>query len=132
MQICLFDVLPVELVHTVFNYFWADEILHSFFEISDYINNIIFSYSSHRINFQLIIKSDFEKVCRLIRCDQVISLTLSDNNDTPNQPKLFFSYFDVEQFARLRSLTLLNIDIITLKFIFLKLNKLNQVVNFGF
>jgi hypothetical protein len=125
-QICLFDVLPAELVYTLFNYFWCDEILRSFFEINDHINNLIYSYSSHRINFQSILKCDFEKICRLIRTDQVISLRLCDD-DTPLQSQLFFTYFDIEQLTRLRSISLSNVDINSFELILPKLNKLKQL-----
>jgi hypothetical protein len=93
---CLFDLFPVELVHTLFTYFWFHEIPYSFFDINDHINDIILSYSSHKINFQSIIECPFDLLCRLIRPDQLISLTLSDDNDTPSQSEVFFSHFHVE------------------------------------
>ncbi len=87
----IFDLYLVELVHTLFTYFWSDEILYSFFGINDHLNAIILPYSSHKINFQSIIECHFDILCRLIRPDQLISLTLSDGNDTPDRSKLFFS-----------------------------------------
>jgi hypothetical protein len=123
----IFDLFPVELVHTLFTYFWSDEILYSFFNINDHLNAIILSYYSHKINFQSIVKRHFDILCRVIRPDQLISLILSDGNDTPDQSKLFFSHFHIEQFVRLRSFTLLDVEINSLKSILSKLNKLNQL-----
>ncbi len=123
----IFDLFPVELVHNLFTYFWSDEILYSFFNINDHLNAIILSYYSHKINFQSIGKRHFDILCRLIRPDQLISLTLSDDDGTPDQSKLFFSHFHIEPFVYLRSFTLLDVEIDSLKSISSKLNKLNQL-----
>ena len=120
----IFDLFPVELIHTLFTYFWSDEILYSFFDINDHLNAIIFSYYSHRINFHIVI---FIILCHLIRPVQLISLTLSDGNYTPDQSKLFFSYFHLEQFVNLRSFSLFDIEIDSLKSILFNLNKLHQL-----
>jgi hypothetical protein len=55
-------------------------------------------------------KSHFDLICRYIRPEQVISLILSDNNDTPNQSQLFRSFFSIEQFIRLRTLKFIELD----------------------
>jgi hypothetical protein len=62
------------------------------------------------INFESIRKCHFDLICRYIRPEQVISLILSDKNDTPNQSQLFRSFFSIEQFINLRALKLIELD----------------------
>ena len=124
---CCLDLLPVELLHNLFSYFLAHEILLSFSDISDYITAVLLDYPSYRWNFQSIRKIDFDQVCRRIRPDQVISLVLSDDNDTPGLSEIFISRFSIEQFDRLRSLRLIEIEVDSLKWIFPHLFKLTQL-----
>jgi hypothetical protein len=56
-----------------------------------------------------VTRKEFESVCQRIRPDQVVSLTLSDDVDTPGQVELFLSRFQINQFTRLRSLTLVEV-----------------------
>ncbi len=126
-NICLFDLFPVELTQILSSYFWSYAIAYSFFDISDHINAIIVSYSSHKSNFQWIVKCHFDILCRLIRLRQLISLTFSDDNNKSDQSELFFSHFYTEKFIRLRSFILLGIENNSLKSILSKLNKLNQL-----
>ncbi|CAF1026787.1 unnamed protein product [Adineta steineri] len=121
------EQLPIELLHTTFDYLWANEIIYSFYNINIYINNIIHTYSSYRFNLQSIRKSHFDNICEIIKVNRVISLRLSDDDSTPNQSKFFFAYFHLDQFIRLRSLSLFDINIDSLKFIISNLNQLNQL-----
>ncbi|CAF1028509.1 unnamed protein product [Rotaria sordida] len=129
---CFFELLPTELLHILFNYFFGHEILISFYGLNDYINSILRSYSAYKLNFKSISRFNFDLICRNIRSEQVISLTLCDSNDTSGLTELFFSYFQIEQFIRLRSLTLIEIEFKSLKFIFYNLSKLNQLRSFSF
>ncbi|CAF4100335.1 unnamed protein product, partial [Adineta steineri] len=129
---CWFDLLPVELLHYLFSYFSAQEILLIFSDISNYINNVLSGYCAYVINLKLMKKSDFDLICRRILPEQVIALTLSDDNNTFVQSELFLSYYPIEQFTRLRSLILIEIDIKSLKSIFSMLYKLHQLRSFSF
>ncbi|CAF1117819.1 unnamed protein product [Rotaria sordida] len=88
----------------------AHEILFTFSYISDYVNEVLLSYLDYRLDFKSIQKSDFDLVCHRIRPDQVVSLTISDDIDTPGQSELFLSHFQIEQFTRLQSFTLIQIE----------------------
>lgn len=121
------DQLPVELVHALFGYFVAHEIFVTFSDLSSYINSILYSYSAYRLDFKSIRKDHFDLVCRRIRPEQVISLTLSDDQDTPGQSEIFFSHFQIKQFTQLRHLTLIMIEFKSLESIRSKLYKLNQL-----
>ncbi|CAF4305233.1 unnamed protein product [Rotaria sp. Silwood2] len=129
---CFFDLLPAELLHILFNYFSGHEILISFYGLSDYMNAILQSYSAYKLNFKSISRYNFDLICRNIRPEQVISLILCDSDDTSGESELFFSYFQIEQFIRLQSLTLIIIEFKSLDFIFYNLSKLNQLRSFSF
>lgn len=126
------DLLPVELLHIIFNYFLAQDILFSFSNVSNYIDTILLAYSSYQINFKSITKANFDLICHCIRPDQVLSLILSDDIDTPGQSELFFSYFQIEQFIHLQSLTLFNIELDILESIISNLDKLSKLHSFSF
>jgi hypothetical protein len=129
---CLFDQLPVELLHAIFHYFSASELLFTFHNVNDYINATLESYTNYQLNFKSISMFHFRRICRHVRPEQVVSLTLSDANDTSGQSELFFSYFQIEQFIRLQSLTLVEIEFNSLKCIFTNLHKLRQLRAFSF
>jgi hypothetical protein len=129
---CFFDRLPVEILHDLFTYFWSHEILFTFSNISDHVNAVLLAYNTYQLNFRSIQKSHFDLICQRIRPEQVISLALSDETDTPAQSELFFSRFKIEQFTQLKTLTLINIDGESLKWIFPNLYKLNLLRSLTF
>lgn len=106
----MFDSLTVEILHIIFDYLWTNEIFNSFLNINHYLNSVILSYNNSFLNFNSILRPIFNLTCRHIRPHQVISLTLSDSDDTPSQSQLFLSRFPLEQFCCLRALTLIAID----------------------
>jgi hypothetical protein len=112
MSLGRIDFLPVELFHNIFIYLSAHEIFYAFSNITDYIDDILIGYNRYLLNFRSVLKSHFDVTCHYIRPPKVISLILSDDDDTPNQSELFFSIFDIEQFINLRSLdiSLINND----------------------
>lgn len=114
-KICFLDQFPVELIHNLFDYFSISEILFSFSNVSDYINNILQFYPINQLDLQSIQLSDFNYVCHRIQPEQVISLTLSDNDDTAGQSDIFLSRFQIEQFIRLQPLSFKTIDITSLQ-----------------
>jgi hypothetical protein len=118
--------LPVELVHKIFTYLSTHEIFYAFSNLTDYLDGTLISYNRYVINFRSVLKSHFDVTCRSIRPDRVISLTLSDDDETPDQSELFFSRFNIEQFIHLRSfdMSLMNND--TCKKLF-HLDKLNYL-----
>lgn len=132
LNYCLFDRLPAELLHILFNYFSASELLFTFHNVNDYVNATLESYSAYQLDFQSMSKFHFRRICRHIRPEQVISLTLSDGDDTPGLSEVFFSRFRMEQFIRLRSLTLIGIEFHSLEFIFANLPQLYELRSFSF
>ncbi|CAF3833672.1 unnamed protein product [Rotaria sp. Silwood1] len=87
-------------------------------------NKLVFIHFRHyRLNFQSISKYDFEYVCEHyfpLIVDRIISLYLSDNDETPHLPELFLSYgYTLDQFIYLQSLSLYSIS---------SINILNQII----
>ncbi|CAF0973048.1 unnamed protein product [Rotaria sp. Silwood1] len=106
----ILDLLPKEIVYSIFEFLWAHDILYSFLHISNYFNNILLTYQNYHINFKSILKRQFDLVCHFIQPNQITSLILSDNNETPGQSKTFLSFFPIEQFINLRAITLFDIE----------------------
>jgi hypothetical protein len=129
---CFFDRFPVELLHRLFTYFSAHEILLTFSNISDYVNAVLLAYDTYVLNFRSIQKDHFDLSCKHIRPEQVTSLVLSDEKDTPPQSLLFFSHFQIEQFTQLRTLILIKIETKSLKWIFPNLSKLKLLRSLTF
>jgi hypothetical protein len=126
MSNILLELFPVELLHLIFDYLSASDILLGFLNINSYLNNVLLSYEQFRINFRSCRKIHFDLTCTYIRPHQIASLILSNSDDTPDQVQLFFSYFNIKQFIHLRSITLIDIE----KYVLLKLiNILNDKNN---
>ncbi|CAF4254572.1 unnamed protein product, partial [Adineta steineri] len=77
-------------------------------------------------------KTHFDLICQHIRPEQIISLRLSDDKDTPGLSELFFSRFQIQQFMHLRSLKLIEIEYESMDSIFSYLHQLKQLRSFSF
>ena len=104
------DLLPHNVIHIIFDFLRALHIVDSFLNISDTLNNALWTYGNYRIDFKSVRKRDFDLVCRHVRPDQVTALTLCDGDETPNQSHIFLSLFPIDRFCRLRALKLIKID----------------------
>ncbi|CAF2808808.1 unnamed protein product [Rotaria sp. Silwood2] len=104
------DTLPVELIHRIFNSLDEQTIILSLRYVCKRFYTIVNVYDHYKLNFESILKSNFDRICRFIQLENVISLTLSDEHMTPGQIQLFFSLFHIERFTRLCSLTLSDIE----------------------
>ena len=128
-QVSLFDRLPVELLHGLFNYFLAHEILFTFSDISDHVNGALLAYSGYRVNLHGITKTSYDLLCSRVHPEQVISLTLSDDDYLS---ELFFTRFRIEEFTRLHSLTLIRPEFEQARLIFANLDKLEHLRRLSF
>ncbi|CAF1048912.1 unnamed protein product, partial [Didymodactylos carnosus] len=104
------NTLPVELHYRILDHLDFETILFSFGHVCQRFRAIVNAYNQYEIDLSSISKSNFHAMCRLIRPENVISLTLSDGDKTPGQIGLFLSLFRIHQFTRLRHLTLIRID----------------------
>jgi hypothetical protein len=107
------DTRPFELIYRILDNLDGQWIILSLRHLSkrwDMVLDTYFHQVGYRLNFDRISKTDFDQVCRHIRPENVLSLILSDQSNTPGQIPLFLHLFSIKQFIRLRSLTLLNIE----------------------
>jgi hypothetical protein len=102
--------LPVEILYHIIDYIDTSTIFLSLPNVCTYFRAILSTYNQYQLDLSSVSKPYFHRICRLIQPDNILSLTLSDDNKTPGQIRLFLSLFNIEQFTRLLSLTLLRID----------------------
>lgn len=131
------EFLANELLLDIFEYFNAIEILHSFHQLNIRFNTLIYIHLQKcPLDFRSIYKQDFDNICQNhlpFITNYIISLHLSNEDDTPNQLNLFFLYnYDFKKFINLQSLSLYQIYSIDLinailsncsNLIYLNLNK---------
>ncbi|CAF1028053.1 unnamed protein product [Adineta ricciae] len=108
----LLDQLPVELIFNIFTYLSTAEILHSFYSFSRYLRKCIRNYDGYKVNLKAISKRQFDRIFRAIRPDQIVTLTLCDDEETPGQMSLFFTLFPAfeQSFIRLECLHIRNFE----------------------
>jgi hypothetical protein len=104
------DILPVELIFHILNYLDTNTILLSFRYVCKRFYIITNAYDQYKLNLNSCTKSNFYRFCRIINPLNIISLILSDDDQTPGQICLFLTFFNLQQFHSLRSLTLLEIE----------------------
>ncbi|CAF4021774.1 unnamed protein product [Adineta steineri] len=104
------STLPVELIYRILDYLDIETSLLSFRYVSKKFYFISNKWNSYNYDLSSISKNHFDLICRQICQEKIISLTLSDEDTTPGQIRLFFSLYRISSFPRLRSLTLRNID----------------------
>ena len=110
-QPCPLDLLPVEILHMIFDYLSTYDILRGFVKTSAYLEGVASNYHAYQLNFRSVIKEEFDLICRRISPPGVVSLILADSADTPGQSDLFLSLLPLERFhSTLRALSLLDIS----------------------
>ena len=102
--------LPVEILHHIIDHLDTSTIFLSLSNVCTHLRAICSSYHRYQLDFSSTAKADFHRISQLIQPENVRSLTLSDDNKTPGQIKLFLSLFHFDQFTRLFSLNLIGID----------------------
>ncbi|UJR19477.1 hypothetical protein I4U23_022608 [Adineta vaga] len=120
------DHLPLEIIYTIFDYLSAHDILLTFSNLNSTFDTISSTYPSYQFEFKSIPRSHFDLVCSRISPNHVISLTLSDQNDTPGQSELFFSRYQITDFTGLRLLKAIDIEHKSWLHIYPYLRKLND------
>ncbi|CAF0929656.1 unnamed protein product [Rotaria sordida] len=103
-------LLPVEILHHIFDCLDASTILFSLRCTCRRLKTIVDSYDRYVLDFRSISKSDFQLLCCLINPRKVKSLILFPKDETSDQLELFMTYFRIQEFTRLRSLTLIEIE----------------------
>ena len=105
------EFLPNELILELFNYFDGIDLLRAFYDLNRRFNYLLYKqFRFYSFKFHSKSKRNFDMICYQhlpFMADRVISLTLSNDADTPEQINLFFSYIQsFNQFTYLQSLSL--------------------------
>lgn len=116
------DTLPVELLHRIFDSLDAETILNSLQYVCKRLNSVTNNYNRYKLNFQSILKYKFHQLCRKTDPKNVISLILSNENQTPGQIGLFLSLYHIEEYIRLETINLISIEESYLKIILERLS----------
>jgi len=103
--------LPVELLHSIFDYVYTQTILYSFRPVCTQLYAVVKTYNKLRLDFSTFCKSDLTLVADFIKPENVISLKLFNNYGIKScRVDLFFLLCQLDQFTRLQSLTLVEIN----------------------
>ncbi len=106
-----FEFLANELLLDIFEYLPSVHLLRSFYNLNLRFNNLLFvHFRSFSLDFRSVSQYDFNLICREYLpsiTDHIISLCLSNNDDTPQQIELFLEHnLNIRQFYSLKSLSL--------------------------
>ncbi|CAF1482220.1 unnamed protein product [Adineta steineri] len=107
-----FEELPNEIIYEIFDYLSAIDLLRCFFNLNSRFNKLLDQQlNKSHLDFRRISKVNFDYICEKYissLVDQITSIHLSDDNDTPRQIKLFLTHdnFKLRQFIHLKSISL--------------------------
>ena len=106
-----FEGLANEILLEIFEYLDVITLFRSFLQLNDRFNRIIFD--EHRrlfLNFNSIKKCDFDEFCEenlSLIINQITSLHLSNDIETPNLPQILFENgYPIHRFSGLCSLSM--------------------------
>ena len=108
------ESLSGEIIFEIFDFLHDTDILQSFSNLNNRFNGLLVTYFrvSPQLDLHSMTKSYFHMACNSfipLIADNIHSLRLSDNDDTPHQTALFlFHSLSLYYFPRLKSLTLDN------------------------
>jgi hypothetical protein len=110
-----FECLANELILYIFEFLDAIHLLQAFQNLNNRFDKLLFNeFRRHNLDFRSVSKYDFHKACQQylpLIIHQITALHLSDNEETPNLPKLFLSHpFPINQFTHLQSFSLYSIQ----------------------
>lgn len=108
--VSILETLPVEVFHKILHHFDTSQMYYSLYNVSPRINAFLISYNHYKLNLCSISRFNFNVVCNIVQPQHIISLILSDDDQTPGQIGLFLSLFNAQELHRLHSLTLLQIE----------------------
>ncbi len=109
-----FEDLANELILGLFEYFDGLDVLRAFYGLNSRLNKLLGDHCrAYHFNFRSISRRNFHLLCDEYLpfiVDQVISLRLSGDDETPNLPELLLSRgLSLNQFNHLKSLSLYSI-----------------------
>ena len=105
------ESLPNELLLDIFRFLNIFQLVDAFCNLNIRFNQLLFSYyQAYHLSFQFLSKHDCTRMCQdylPMIIHRIISLYLSNEEETPYLTELFFSHdFKLNQFKQLQSLSL--------------------------
>jgi len=106
-----FESLANELLLDVFEYFNAIHLFRAFHGLNSRIDKLLLiHFHDYNVDFQSVSKRDFNIFCRKyfsLIIKRVVSLRLSNDNETPDLPNHFLrDHFTIDRFINLKFLKL--------------------------
>lgn len=111
-----FETLANELLLDLFEYFDGLNLFRAFYGLNYRLNHLLY----YHFDFRSISKQKFNRLCHEyipLISQQIMSLCLSNDDETPNLPEIFFSYTFI--FNHLKSLSIYGIY---------SIDSLNQII----
>ena len=110
----MLENLANELLFDLFQYFDSIPLIHAFCGLNSRFNNLLsIHFQTHSLDFRSVSKHHFENISRehiLSIANQIVSLGLFNNDETPTVALYFSRYFMLKQFNYLQSLSLCDIN----------------------
>jgi hypothetical protein len=109
-----FELLPNEIILDLFEYIPLIDLFYAFSDPNARFNQLFFvQFQKYHLDLRLLSKTKCNHICQNLIpmiLDQIISLHLSNEDETPQQIELFLSYsYQLRQFTRLQSISLASI-----------------------
>ncbi|CAF0863800.1 unnamed protein product [Rotaria sordida] len=106
-----FELLPNEILLDLFDYFNGVDLLRGFYDLNTRFNFLLYNqFRNYRFKFDSVSKHNFDMICQQhlsFIANRVITISLTDDDNTPEQINLFLSYIkSFNKFIQLRSLSL--------------------------
>jgi hypothetical protein len=107
-----FELLPNEIILDLFEYFSFIHLFHGFFDLNTRFKKLLCQqFRQFHLDFRLLSKTNFDQICQNYVpsvIDRILSLHLSNDDDTPQQIEFFLSRTDCQlrQFIHLQSISI--------------------------
>ncbi len=125
----LFEQLPNEIIAEIFSYLNGFDLIFSFSKLNHHFQCLVFEYCQY-FDFQFISKSQFDLLYQKYNTKQWKSLRISDDKHTPDFVEYFCQFYSlINDFPRLQSLSIVNLNIYNNYTIFSQLPLLTNLVS---
>ena len=103
IRISSLDTLPTEVLHRIFDFLKTSTIIFNLRPVSTRLRSIVANYNRYKIDCQSVSTTQFQRICRLIPPENVISLILTGSCGQ-------LSRMDLPSYTRLQCIRLLEMD----------------------
>jgi hypothetical protein len=125
----LFEQLPNEIIAEIFSYLNGFDVIFTFSKLNHHFQCLVFEYCQY-FDFQSISKSQFDLVSQYHNTKQWKLLRISDDKRTPDFVEYFCQFYSlINDFPRLQSLSIINLNIYNNYTIFSQLPSLTNLVS---